>query len=224
MDYMTDYILVHGGDVSTETWNSLTTGEPIYTANGRLGGRVWETITPTLKAKGHRTFTPTLINEHNCNLHGHIEQICLLITENKLNDVILVGHSYGGMIITGVASQMPDVIGKLVYLDAAIPDPGQSLFDLLEASGNDPLTGIPGLEPAMAYVDKLQFDPQIMRPIKKFFIRCTRSELAPFIHTSLKNINSDPNQWTTFELEAGHVCQPTASDELAKLLLQIDDI
>ncbi|MCE5214822.1 MAG: alpha/beta hydrolase, partial [Methanobacterium sp.] len=144
---MTDYVLVHGGDVSTETWNSLTTGELIYTANGRLGGRVWETVTPVLKSKGHRTFTPTLINEHNCNLHGHIEQICLLIEENKLNNVILVGHSYGGMIITGVASQMPDVIGKLVYLDAAIPDPGQSLFDLLEASGNDPLTGIPGLEP-----------------------------------------------------------------------------
>ncbi|MCE5213768.1 MAG: hypothetical protein LLF83_03495, partial [Methanobacterium sp.] len=80
------------------------------------------------------------------------------------------------------------------------------------------------LEPAMAYVDKLQFDPQKTRHIKKFFIRCTRSELAPFIHTSLKNINSDPEQWTTFELEAGHVCQPTAPDELASILLQIDDL
>ena len=177
---MTDYVLVHGGDVSTETWNSLTTGEPIYTANGRLGGRVWENITPALKKEGHRTFTPTLINEHNCNLQGHIEQICQLITENKLDNIILTGHSYAGMIITGVASQLPDVIGKLVYLDAAIPDPGQSLFDFLKSSGNDPLTGIPGLEPAMAYVDKLEFDPQIISSIKKFFIRCTRSELAPF--------------------------------------------
>lgn len=220
---MADYVLVHGGDVSTETWNTLTKGMPIHTPNGRLGGRVWETVTPTLQGEGHHTFTPTLIDEHICNLHGHIEQICLLINENKLKDIILVGHSYGGMIITGVASQMPDAIGKLVYLDAAIPDPGQSLFDFLASSGHDPLTGIPGLEPAMAYIDKLQFDPHIIRPFKKFFIRCTKSELASFIKVSLNKISND-SKWTKLDLEAGHICQPKAPEELADLLLQINEL
>jgi pimeloyl-ACP methyl ester carboxylesterase len=140
---MADYVLVHDGDVSTETWNALTKGQPIYTANGRLGGRVWDTVTPALKAQGHRTFAPTLIDEHNCTLSGHVEQICLHITENKLNDIVMVGHSYGGMIITGVAANMPEIIGRLVYLDAAIPNPGQSLFDVLASSGCDPLNDIP---------------------------------------------------------------------------------
>lgn len=218
---MAVYVLVHGGDVSTETWNALNKGKPIYTANGRLGGRVWETVTPALQAKGHRTFTPTLIDEHNCNLHGHIEQICLLMTENKLKDIILVGHSYGGMIITGVATKMPEAIGQLVYLDGAIPDPGESLFDLLDSSGSDPLTGISGLEPAMAYVDKLQFDPEKLKPLKKVFIRCTKSELASFIQVSLNKITADTNNWTMPELPTGHVCQPTMPDELAQLLLGI---
>jgi pimeloyl-ACP methyl ester carboxylesterase len=218
---MARYVLVHGGDVSTETWNRLSKGIPVHTANGRLGGRVWETVTPALKAKGHLTFTPTLIDEHNCNLHGHIEQINLLITENNLKDIILVGHSYGGMIITGVAATMPEVIRCLVYLDAAIPDPGQSLFDHLASSGFDPITGIPGLEPAMAYVDKLDFDPQRVKPLKKVFIRCMKSEVADFIQVSLKKIAADTSKWTILELPTGHVCEATMPDELAQLLLGV---
>jgi hypothetical protein len=128
------------------------------------------------------------------------------------------------MIITGVADQIPYAIDKLVYLDAAIPDPGQSLFDILAYSGNDPLTGIPGLEPAMAYVDKLQFDPQNIKSFKKFFIRCTESELAPFMKGSLEKIYDETNNWTVFDLEAGHVCQPTQPDELANLLLKITEL
>jgi pimeloyl-ACP methyl ester carboxylesterase len=217
---MATYVLVHGGDVSTETWNKLTKGAPIHTANGRLGGRVWETVTPALKAKGHRTFTPTLINENYCNLHGHIEQISLLINENNLKDIILVGHSYGGMIITGVAAAIPESISRLVYLDAAIPDPGQSLFDYLAVSGGDPITFIPGLEPAMAYVDKLEFDPERLKPLQKVFIRCMKSEVADFIKVSLKKIAADTSKWTMFELPSGHICQPTNPDELAQLLLR----
>jgi len=218
---MTDYLLVHGGDVSTETWNTLTGGSPIYTESGRLGGRVWETVTPILKAQGHRTFTPTLINEHNCNLSGHIEQICLLITENGLRDILLVGHSYGGMIITGVTAKMPDVVRNLVYLDAAVPDPGQSLFDFIAASGCDPLASIPGLEPAQAYVEKLWFDPQKIKPLRKTFIRCTKSELAPCAKSSLDKIASNRSRWTLLDVGTGHIPQATAPGELAKLLLGI---
>ena len=218
---MATYVLVHGGDVSTETWNRLTKGAPIHTANDRLGGRVWENVTPALKAKGHRTFTPTLIDEHNCNLHGHIEQINILIAENNLKDIILVGHSYGGMIITGVAATIPEAISRLVYLDGAIPDPGQSLFDFLASSGYDPMEWIPGLEPAMAYVDRLEFDPQRVKPLQKVFIRCMKSEVAKFIQVSLKKIAADTSKWTILELPTGHICQATMPDELAQLLLGV---
>jgi pimeloyl-ACP methyl ester carboxylesterase len=218
---MATYVLVHGGDVATETWNSLTQGPPVHTPHGRLGGRVWETVTPALRAEGHRTFSPTLIDEHHCDLHGHIEQICHLITGHHLDAVILAGHSYGGMIITGVAAAMPEAIRCLVYIDAAFPDSGQSLFDYLGSSGHDPLTGIRGLEPAMAYVDRIRFDAKKVKPLPKFFIRCTKSELAAFTRVSLDKIAADPPAWTILELPAGHVCQATMPDELARLLLGV---
>lgn len=218
---MATYVLVHGGDVSTDTWNRVTRGPPVHTPNGRLGGRIWEPVTLALRAKGHRTFSPTLIDEHHCDLHGHIEQVCHIITGHRLDRVVLVGHSYGGMVITGVAAAMPESIGRLVYLDAALPDPGQSLFDDLAMSGYDPVTGIPGLEPAMAYVDKLRFDPEKLETIPRFFIRCTKSELADFVRVSLKKIDAEPDSWTVLELPTGHVCQATMPDELARLLIDI---
>jgi pimeloyl-ACP methyl ester carboxylesterase len=62
------------------------------------------------------------------------------LVENDLEDVILVGHSYGGMVITGFAARMAKRIRRLVYLDAALPDPGQSLFDVLASGGVDPMS------------------------------------------------------------------------------------
>ena len=141
------YILVHGGNMSTDAWNTLTKSN-VYPPGGKLGGKVWDSISPALTAQNHRVFAPTLKGEHQTNLTGHIEQISTLITENELKDVILVGHSYGGMIITGVAAKMPDRIGRLVYVDAALPDPGQSLFDIIVSGGRDPLS-FAGLEPAV---------------------------------------------------------------------------
>jgi len=86
--------------------------------------------------------------------------------------------NYGGMIITGVAARIAEKIVHLVYIDAALPDPGQSLFDLFVSSGRDPLSFV-GLEPAAPYVEKLQFDPEKIRPLKKTYILCNESEFAP---------------------------------------------
>jgi len=218
---MATYVLVHGGNVSTETWNTIAKTKPIYTASGRMGGRVWETVTPALKAQNHRFFAPTLEDEHTCNLTGHIRQICALISDNDLRNVILVGHSYGGMIITGVAAKMPERISRLVYLDAAWPNSGQSLFDMLASSGGNPLSDIAGLEPAMAYTEKLEYDPQRVTALQKVFIRCTKSELASFVEVCVKKIAADMTNWTIMELQTGHVAQATMPDELAQILLKL---
>lgn len=220
---MADYVLVHGGDASTESWNKLTTGKPVHTSNGRMGGRVWKDVKSILEGQSHLVFAPTLINEFLTNLSGHIEQIGNLITDNDLDDVILVGHSYGGMIITGVASDIPENIGRLVYLDADIPDPGQSLFDLLSASGLDPIKDIPGLDPAPAYTEGINFDPKKTKPLKKTFIRCTESEVADFVKVSTDKIAADPENWTVWDLESTHICQAAHSPELARLLLKAAD-
>ncbi len=114
---MLNFILIHG------SWH---------------GGWCWDKIKSDLDVLGHNVLAPTLpgmdYNDQpmprDVGLTEHIEFICDLIVEKGLSDVILVGHSYGGLVITGVAVRMPGKISKLIYLDAFLPSPGESLFDL----------------------------------------------------------------------------------------------
>jgi len=72
---MATYVLVHGGNMSTETWNKLTVRNPIYTKDGHLGSKYWDGTVSALTAHNHRVFAPTLKDEYTCNLTDHIEQI-----------------------------------------------------------------------------------------------------------------------------------------------------
>jgi pimeloyl-ACP methyl ester carboxylesterase len=216
---MANYVLVHGGNMSTETWNKLTVGKPVQTPDGRMGGLIWDPVMPALKAQGHGAFTLTLKDEHTSSLTEHIEQVCALIAEHGLKDVILAGHSYGGMVITGTAAKMPERIKHLVYVDAAWPDPGQSLFDIIVSTGRDPLS-FAGLEADPPYVEKLQFDAQKVKSLPKTYIRCTKSDFL-IVTTDAKNkIEADKNGWSYFELPSSHVPMAEMPDDLAQLLLK----
>jgi pimeloyl-ACP methyl ester carboxylesterase len=186
---MANFVLVHGGNMATETWNKLTIGKHVYIQDGKMGGGIWDGTAAALKAHNHRVFAPTLKDEYSSTLTEHIEQICALIAANDLRDVILVGHSYGGMMITGVAAKMADRITRLVYVDAALPDPGQSLFDVIVSGGGDPLSVV-GLEPAAPYVEKLQFDAGNVKPLPKTYILCKESEFASVTHVAKKKIEA----------------------------------
>jgi hypothetical protein len=67
------YVLVYGGNMTTETWNKLARSN-VYTPDGKMGGRVWDSIIPALKSHNYRVFAPTLKDEHSSNLTGHIEK------------------------------------------------------------------------------------------------------------------------------------------------------
>ena len=92
-----------------------------------------------LRSAGHTVHTPTHTgvgerahqSAENITLETHIRDVCGVIEAEELNDVILCGHSYGGMVITGVADRLPGRIRALVYLDAFVPEHGQSLNALL---------------------------------------------------------------------------------------------
>jgi pimeloyl-ACP methyl ester carboxylesterase len=215
-----NYVLVHGGNMTTDTWNKLTVGNPVYIHDGKMGGMIWDTVIPALTAHNHRVFAPTLLDEYSCNLTDHIAQICALIVENDLRDVILVGHSYGGMIITGVAASMTDRISHLVYVDAALPDPGQSLFDIIVSGGCDPLS-FAGLEPAAPYVEKLQYDAQKIKLLPKTYILGTKSEFAAVTRVARQKIAATEKEWTNFELPSSHVPMADMPDDLEQLLLRI---
>ncbi len=103
------------------------------------GGWCWKRVRHRLRELGHHVYTPTLTGladrshllTRSVNLSTHIDDVANLIRWEELSDVVLCGHSYSGMVITGVADRMPDRIRALVYLDAAVPENGESALDLL---------------------------------------------------------------------------------------------
>lgn len=114
---MRTYVLVHGGG---------------------HGGWCYQPVARIIRSRGHEVYTPTLTGlgerEHllsaDVDLDMHITDVVKVLQFEDLRDVILVGHSYGGMVITGVADRATDRIGHLVYLDAATPKNGQALVDV----------------------------------------------------------------------------------------------
>src|SRR5215218_3749420 len=103
------------------------------------GGHAWRWLRPLLRAAGHQVFTPALTGlgerSHLANaqidLDTHVLDVVGVLEYEDLLQVVLVGHSYGGMVITGVADRVPERLAQLVYLDAEVPMDGQSEFDLL---------------------------------------------------------------------------------------------
>ena len=92
-----------------------------------------------LRARGHDVFTPSLtgfgervhLATPETGLETHIQDIVNVLRYEDLHQVVLAGQSYGGMVITGVADRMPERLAHLVYLNALVPEDGQSAFDLL---------------------------------------------------------------------------------------------
>jgi pimeloyl-ACP methyl ester carboxylesterase len=96
------------------------------------GGWCWNKVVPLLEKSGNTVFTPTLTDATpSTNLTTHISDIVQLIEKENLKEVILVGHSYAGSVISGVAEIKPEKIEKLIYLDAIVPENGKSTVDYL---------------------------------------------------------------------------------------------
>ncbi len=99
------------------------------------GGWCWQKVTPFLEVAGHEVYAPTLTDlaeraselSPEVGLDTHIQDIVGLLVEKDLHGVVLVGHSYGGMVITGVVDQVPERIAHLVYLDTFVPRDGDSM-------------------------------------------------------------------------------------------------
>lgn len=117
---MATYVLVHGGG---------------------HGGWCYQPVARLLRAKGHEVHAPTLTGladkahllTADVGLDTHITDVARLIEYEDPGEVILAGHSYGGVIITGVADRVPERIAHLVFLDAAIPSHGESLAGMAPA-------------------------------------------------------------------------------------------
>ncbi|MFN5269463.1 MAG: alpha/beta fold hydrolase [Hyphomonadaceae bacterium] len=119
------FVLVHG------TWH---------------GGWVWRQVAERLQAQGHRVLTPTatgcgerahLIGP-DTNLSTHVQDICAAIEAEDAEEVILIGHSFGGLTITGVADRLGERIAHIVFYDAFIPTRTRPAWVMPEADGSWP--------------------------------------------------------------------------------------
>ena len=116
------FVLVHGATAGAWEWKS--TGK-FLTDDGHTVYRA------TLTGLGEREH----LNSPDIDLQTHINDVVNLILYEDLHDVVLTGHSYGGMVITGVMDRIPERIRHVVFLDAAVPDDGMSIWDLFGNNG-----------------------------------------------------------------------------------------
>ena len=229
---MSDFVLIHG------SWH---------------GGWCWDRVGPLLTARGHRVWAPTLVGlgelateaTPETGLHTHVDQIVALVRAHKLADVVLVGHSYGGLVIDGVADRLPEQVSHLVYLDALVADHGQSAFDLMpgvqagfeasmRASGSDFL--IPPMDPRQFGVTDSDDLAWVTGRLTGMPIRthsekldaprgADRSIPSTYVHClrfGLGESFADQARqagWNVVELDTGHDVMITHPAELAAVLL-----
>ena len=213
------------------------------------GGWSWSRLRTPLQAAGHQVFTPTYTGLGDrahlvhpmVDLQTHIQDIRAVIEAEQLADVILLGHSYGGMVATGVADQVPERIRHLVYLDAFVPADGQSLNDLTgretpaidgwlippnppppDTSPEDLAWTLPRRRhhPARCFAQKLHLaNPSPAFP--RSYIHCTRKTGPDVFQQFADRFRSDP-AWRFQAMDASHSPNVTAPAALAALLLAID--
>ena len=118
----------------------------IVIVHGAWGGAwAFRHVDALLREKGYNVYRPQLTGQGervhlarpDIGLNTHIEDVVNTILYEDLHDIILVGHSYGGMVITGVADRVPDRIKRLVYLDAFVPNDGESVVGMFGARGGE---------------------------------------------------------------------------------------
>jgi pimeloyl-ACP methyl ester carboxylesterase len=108
-------------------------------------GWAWRKMRPLMRAAGHELFTPTYtglgershLATPDVGLSTHIQDIANVIEFEDLHDVVLLGHSYGGMVATGVADRLSERINQVIYLDAFVPRDGQALADFVPQQQRD---------------------------------------------------------------------------------------
>lgn len=233
-----DFVLVHGA------WH---------------GGWCYARVAEILRARGHRVFTPTLtgVGERShlaglgvINCSTHIQDIVNVIHWEQLNDVVLCGHSYGGLVVGAVADRIPDRIASLVYLDAAIPENGKSLFDLnnmpelnaavlnaTAAFGGHMTPPFPAAAMGINAADESMVDALCTpHPLASFCERIaltgahTRIAMKAYVlatgwqgspnHAHHARVKDDKG-WATFEIPCGHDVMLDAPERLAEILLEV---
>ncbi|MFN3656860.1 MAG: alpha/beta fold hydrolase [Pseudolabrys sp.] len=232
---MTTFVLVHGA------WS---------------GGWCYHKVAALLRARGHTVLTPTLTGQGErahlltgtVNLSTHITDVLNVFHYEGLEKAVLAGHSYGGMVISGVADRIPGKVAALVYLDAFVPESGQSLFDInvpantqrfIAGAGDNGGLAVPA-PPAVAYFNVNAEDaPRVDALATPFPIGAFAERIAlagnfrgrkTYVHGTVLprpspfkgfyDRASADTAWTAHALACGHHVMLDMPNETAKILEQ----
>ncbi|MEQ7051334.1 alpha/beta fold hydrolase [Paenibacillus alvei] len=226
---MSTYLLVHGA------WD---------------GGFVWREVASLLRQAGHDVYTPSLtglgerthLAHPDIDLHTFIEDIVGVFTYEQLEDVILVGHSFSGMVITGVAEIVPDRIKQLVYVDAMVPRHGESVATLSAPYLDNPYPSTAdGDTPAFIAPPNLTDPRKSPMPTRSYMqeLSITNERAAALPHIYIEPLDHPDSWpmaafframalrardagWRHMSLEqGGHWLMKTQPEPLSKLLLNL---
>lgn len=208
------------------------------------GGWDWRAVDSMLTRRGHRVVRVTLtglgerahLASPEIGLSTHIADVVNTILWEDLHDVVLVGHSYGGMVITGVADRIPDRIRRVVYIDAMLPDSGESVLALMAASGLEFIrsTVRNGMSVPPWVTDTLAIPRDVPQPLRTFSDTLAlvnpagRRLPGTYILTVEAAQSPDPFQWAAdraaargwpvHRLDADHTPERSAREPLVALL------
>ena len=217
----------------------------------------WKKMRPLFRAAGHEFYSPTYtglgerahLARPEIDLSTHIQDVLAVMEFEDLKDVTLLGHSYGGMVATGVAHKAPGRIARLVYIDAFAPRDGQSLFDLVgpkvegnmragtATNGDGWRLPINPMPPDTSPEDVAWASPRRRpQPIKTFeqkiklvsndpppprhYIYATRSGPGDVFRQFSDRAKGEPG-WKHHEIDASHNPHITCPDVLMALLTKI---
>lgn len=217
----------------------------------------WKKMRPLFRAAGHDFFSPTYtglgerahLARPEIDLSTHIQDVLAVLEFENLTDVTLLGHSYGGMVATGVADKARERIARIVYIDAFAPNDGQSLFDLVgpKAEGNMragatkegdgwrlPINPMPPdtapedvawasprrrPQPIRTFEQKLKLESKEPPP-PRHYIYATRNGPGDVFRQFSTHAKSEAG-WKSYELDCSHNPHITCPDALMALLTRI---
>jgi pimeloyl-ACP methyl ester carboxylesterase len=207
------------------------------------GGWCWDQVSARLTALGHVVIAPTLTGlcerahllSPSVNLSTHIADVAGEIKYKNLSNIVLCGHSYGGMVITGVAERHADRIASIVYLDAFWPRDGQSLDDIRGARsepGVNPTRSASAFmspanavwanerltpQPVETFREKLKVTDAVERIPKRTFVQATVGE-TPFFQAAFDRARAAPG-WKTVQVNCRHDVMVDEPAKMTQILL-----
>jgi pimeloyl-ACP methyl ester carboxylesterase len=220
------------------------------------GGWCWRRVSDLLEQQGHKVFTPTLtgLGERShllragINISTHVTDVVNLRKWEGLSGVVLCGHSYGGMVVSGVAEQMAPAIGSIVFLDAFVPENGDSMADLTSGTVRDNLKiaaergdlVVPARSAAaflvnakdQAWVDAMCVPQPVGTMTEKVTLTGARERIGkkayirasaypnPGFDTAYARVKADTS-WRTYEVPCGHDVMVDMPERLAEILLEV---